>query len=219
MWLLAARHVRRNLIAYIALFVALGSSSYAAAAQLVPRNSVGSPQVINGSLQTRDLSRRAVAALRGARGPRGLQGRQGIQGIRGTTGAQGIQGAQGPPGTARAYGRVGPIGQLSRSKNVVAVTEVATGPGGVYCIQLAPGIDASQTGLVATLDFSQDVTDTGPNAFASWVEWDADAPDCPAGQLEVYTFTRIVDTTLSPDGDVRTITNQLNNNSFFFIVP
>ena len=34
-----ARHLRRNLVAYIALFVSLGGASYAAAT--LPRNSVG----------------------------------------------------------------------------------------------------------------------------------------------------------------------------------
>jgi hypothetical protein len=158
-------------------------------------------------------------------GPRGRRGLQGIQGAKGDTGATGAAGAagapgaQGLPGTARAYGRVDPIGGLTRSKNVAGVTHPFGGAGGVYCIQLAASIDASQTGLVATLDFSGDVTDTGPNAFASWVEWDTDAPDCPAGQLQVDTFTRTVSTTGSADGDVRTIDNELNNSAFFFVVP
>jgi hypothetical protein len=39
------------------------------------------------------------------------------------------------------------------------------------------------------------------------------------GQLEVDAFVRAVDTTLSPDGDVRTVTNFLSNQAFFFIVP
>jgi len=204
------------------LLFALSGTSYAAATKLLPRNSVGSAQVINGSLQKADLSRRAVAALRGARGargPRGIQGIQGVHGAQGTQGAQGKQGPQGVPGTARAYGRVDPIGGLTRSKNVAGVTHPFGGAGGVYCIALAPGVDASQTGLVATPDFSGDVTDTGANAFQSFVEWDSDAPDCPAGQLEVETFVRIVDTTGSPDGDVRTVSNELNNAAFFFVVP
>ena len=40
----------------LALFVALPSGSYAAATALAPRNSVGSAQVINGSLKKADLS-------------------------------------------------------------------------------------------------------------------------------------------------------------------
>ena len=52
-------HLSRHVVAYLALFFALGGTSLAAANRLAPRNSVGSPQVINGSLQTIDISRRA----------------------------------------------------------------------------------------------------------------------------------------------------------------
>jgi hypothetical protein len=76
---------------------------------------------------------------------------------------------------------------------VVGVTQPFGGLGGVYCIQLAAGIDASTISLVASPDFSGDVMDIGDNKFQSFVEWDADALDCPSGQLEVDTFARIPD--------------------------
>jgi collagen triple helix repeat protein len=97
-----ARHVRRNLVAYLALFVALSGTSYAASTKLLPKNSVGSAQVINGSLQKGDLSKRAVAALRGARGRQGLPGAQGAQGLPGAQGTSGAPGPPGPPGIANA---------------------------------------------------------------------------------------------------------------------
>src|SRR5436190_727769 len=93
-----AHHLRRNVVAYLALFVALSGTSYAASTTLLPKNSVGSAQVINRSLQKGDLSKRAVAALHGARGPRGPQGAQGTPGAQGAPGAQGIPGAPGPQG-------------------------------------------------------------------------------------------------------------------------
>ena len=43
-----------NVVSLIALFIALGAGAYAATA--VPPNSVGSPQVRNGSLRVRDLA-------------------------------------------------------------------------------------------------------------------------------------------------------------------
>jgi hypothetical protein len=98
------RYLRQHHLALLALFMVLGGSTAYAAATLVPKNSVGSPQVINGSLQTLDLSKKARKALKGNRGPRGFTGAQGAQGPKGTTGAQGnqgiqgIQGIQGPPG-------------------------------------------------------------------------------------------------------------------------
>jgi hypothetical protein len=94
-------YVRAHHVAFLALFLALGGGSAYAAITLVPRNSVGSAQVINSSLQTKDLSKKARAALKGSRGPRGFTGAQGAQGPQGATGAQGaqgIQGIQGPPG-------------------------------------------------------------------------------------------------------------------------
>ncbi len=90
-------HVRRNLIAYAALFFALGGTSFAAV-QALPRNSVGSPQIKNRSIQRIDISRRAAASLRGQRGLRGLPGAQGPQGLQGPTGPQGP--ATGPAGGA-----------------------------------------------------------------------------------------------------------------------
>jgi hypothetical protein len=98
-----ASHVRGHFVAYLALFFALGGTSVAAVNAL-PRNSVGSPQIKNGSIQKVDISKRTVSSLRGARGPRGLQGATGAAGAagakgdKGDTGAQGIQGIQGVPG-------------------------------------------------------------------------------------------------------------------------
>jgi hypothetical protein len=94
------QHVRRNLVAYLALFIALTSTGYAASSKLLPKNSVGSVQVINGSLQKVDISKRAIASLHGARGARGPQGVQGLQGAQGASGAKGGTGAAGPPGPA-----------------------------------------------------------------------------------------------------------------------
>jgi hypothetical protein len=89
-----------TIISLVALFVALGGTSYAAIA-LAPKNSVGSAQVINGSLLKKDLSKKTVAALkgnRGARGPAGAAGAAGPVGPVGPTGATGATGATGPAG-------------------------------------------------------------------------------------------------------------------------
>jgi hypothetical protein len=92
------KHLRRHFVAYIALFVALSSTGYAASTKLLPSNSVGTRQVINGSLLKVDLNRKTVAALRGARGPVGSRGQQGPIGETGPAGVQGPQGVRGPAG-------------------------------------------------------------------------------------------------------------------------
>jgi hypothetical protein len=92
-----ATYLWQHHLALLALFVVLGGTSYAAVNAL-PKNSVGSKQVINGSLQTLDLSKKARKALKGNRGPRGFTGAQGAKGATGAQGIQGIQGIQGPAG-------------------------------------------------------------------------------------------------------------------------
>jgi hypothetical protein len=120
----AVRHLRRNAVAYLALFVALGGTSYAATA--LPRNSVGTAQlkadavtsakVKNHSLVVADLSAATMAALRGRTGPAGVAGAPGTAGAaeaRGAAGPQGVagpQGATGPAGAAGAQGSPGDPG-------------------------------------------------------------------------------------------------------------
>lgn len=105
------RHLRQNLIAYVALFVALSGTSYAAATKLLPPNTVGTRQVVDGSLQARDF--RAGQLPRGARGRAGEAGPPGPQGLvgpQGTPGPAGAAGLQGPPGPAGPAGEQGPQG-------------------------------------------------------------------------------------------------------------
>ena len=71
-------HLRQNLVAYLALFAALGGTGYPAGSKLLPRNSVGSAQVIDRSLLGKDFKKGQL--------PRGARG---LQGVKGTTGATG----------------------------------------------------------------------------------------------------------------------------------
>ena len=76
------RFLRRNTLAMLALFLALGGTTYAASTALIGKNTVASPQVVNGSLQTKDLSAKARKALKGNGGPAVLPEPQGSQGRR-----------------------------------------------------------------------------------------------------------------------------------------
>ncbi len=98
------RHARVNIVGYLALFVALGGTSYAAVA--LPANSVGptqikpnavsSPKVKDASLLKRDFA--AGQLPRGAQGPRGESGPAGEPGSPGVAGSPGERGPQGVPG-------------------------------------------------------------------------------------------------------------------------
>jgi hypothetical protein len=87
------RHLQRHFVAYLALFVALGGTSFAAANALVPRNSVGTAQVINGSLLKKDFKKGQLP-----RGPRGVRGPAGPAGAAGPAGPAGAQGPKGDKG-------------------------------------------------------------------------------------------------------------------------
>src|SRR5262249_57265308 len=87
--------LRKNPIALLALFVALGGTSFAAATL------INGSQIKPHTIAKNRLTNRAIAQLKGNRGPQGPQGPAGSQGPQGPQGAQGAtgsQGAQGPPG-------------------------------------------------------------------------------------------------------------------------
>ncbi len=143
-------------ISSIALFVALGGTTYAAVN--LPANSVGTKQIKNGavnsdkvkdySLLAKDFKRGQLPAgpqgLKGDIGQQGLQGPQGPkgdtgqQGLKGDSGQQGLKGDTGAPGSAVAYADVEADGTLvpGRFKNVVSVVKPGTSTG-LYCFDLS----------------------------------------------------------------------------------
>jgi hypothetical protein len=126
----AGAYLRRNHLALLALFFALGGTSYAAGTALLPKNSVGSRQVINGSLQTADLSKRAQRALKGRRGLKGPQGAPGA------SGAKGDKGDPGPPGPTH-FARVKATGELV-SGTATSASRFGTG---IYFVRFPSAID------------------------------------------------------------------------------
>jgi hypothetical protein len=89
------RHVRRNTIAYLALAMAMGGTSYAATdlardsvgSVQIRRNAVRSPEVKDGTLKARDFAAGELPA-----GPAGPEGPAGPQGPAGPAGPQGPAG-------------------------------------------------------------------------------------------------------------------------------
>ena len=79
-------------IAVLALFVALGGTSLAAASY------INGKHIKPHSIPQNRLTAAALKALHGARGATGAQGPQGLQGPQGVQGVQGVQGTPGAPG-------------------------------------------------------------------------------------------------------------------------
>jgi len=216
-----ASHVRDHFVAYLALFFALGGTSFAAVNAL-PRNSVGTTQLKNGAVTKQKIAKKTLSSLRGARGPAGATGATGATGAPGAAGPKGDTGSpgtNGAPGSARAYGLVNGT-TVSRSKNVAAVTNPSAGN---FCITFtaAAGIDPTQTGLVVTPYFPGDSTFSGDNEPKSFAEFDG---TCGGGTGLLALTGERTETTGAVGGlgtgtFVTAVTNTFVNQEFFFVVP
>ena len=99
-------YLKRHHLGLLALFFALGGTSFAAVNSLAPVNSVGTRQVINGSLGTVDMSATARTALKGNKGPRARRVRQAPL-ARPGPGTQGPRDPRGPSGPLPALPAAG----------------------------------------------------------------------------------------------------------------
>lgn len=150
---LRSRLTFANVVALLALFVALGGGAYAltiprngVGAKQLKRNAVTRPKIKNGAVTSSKVKDRSLLAddFRPGQlpaGPRGASGPQGPKGDRGD------MGATGPAGAAVAYGYVHANGTFdaSRSLNLLASVNTATN---VYCLRFA----SAPKNLVASVD-------------------------------------------------------------------
>jgi Collagen triple helix repeat (20 copies) len=128
----SASYIRRHHVALLALFVGLGGTSVAAGNALLPRNSVGTAQVVDRSLQANDLSIEARSALQGHTGARGAAGARGAPGATGAAGAAGAPGPPGPPGApgqpaSTFFAAVDAGGTLSKNSGATAAARTDVG--------------------------------------------------------------------------------------------
>jgi hypothetical protein len=137
-----------NVTATLALFLALGGSSYAAI-------KVTGKNVVDSSLTTKDIKNSSLLKgdFKAGQIPAGAQGPKGDQGIQGIQGQKGDNGSPGTPGSALAYATVDSDGTLQAApatKNVDRATkEDAGGPvDGSYCLHAT----VSPANVVASLN-------------------------------------------------------------------
>jgi hypothetical protein len=205
-----------TIVAYLALFIALGGTSMAAKTALAPKNSVTSASIRNGSVQLVDLAPAARpltgSALRatvadviadpatqvnihvvGEKGDKGdtgasVQGPQGLTGASGSTGPTGLAGSNGQDGRDGVQGPVGPAGNALAYGHIVTSgsDQHTTGSTAVGVTFTHPG------GAVYCLNpGSQTFTSLTVSADQQAAGASANPPGsfgCPVGQWRVVTW-------------------------------
>jgi hypothetical protein len=226
-------HLRANAVAYLALFIALGGSSYAAVriapasvtsralarravthAKLAP-NSVTAGNVRNRSLTSADFQPGAVLkGLKGdagSAGPAGAPGLASIPALKGESGAAGPAGAQGPAG----HDGSASIGASPRSQGTVTGAHGAS-----TSIPVSGGSWTQSAGELdlITGNVSLKIPATCTGSFGNLLVLSIDgkaqtfavAPPAPASASVTVPF--VVGTLSPPDGDTpRTLTAALGN--------
>jgi hypothetical protein len=134
------RHLRANVIAYLALFVALGGTSVAATTTL-KKNSVGATQIKTAAVGSSEIKNNAIKSVDVRNGElRAVDFRASdFASLKGATGAKGDKGDKGDAGTAVAYARVNADGSLdlTRSKGLTAAN-VERRSTSAYCFHDLP---------------------------------------------------------------------------------
>jgi hypothetical protein len=136
-----------NVIASLALFIALGGASYAAVqipkasvgTKQLKRNAVTSPKVKPGSLLVSDFRASQRSQLRGPAGPEGPRGATGPEGLHGPRGATGPEGPEGPRGATGPAGPPAPR-HWAEVREVGAMLEIVDQSGGISFDQTGTGV-------------------------------------------------------------------------------
>jgi Collagen triple helix repeat (20 copies) len=162
-------YLKRHHIGLLALFIALGGTSYAAAK--LPRNSVGTAQLRTGAVTRAKLSHGVRAKLEqaGPAGPKGDTGAQGAQGPKGDPGAQGIPGPKGDPGpTSAGVGGLNATVTPGGLTTLVSSTAVTLDRPGKVLAQLSGTFGVHCAAAACTRTVGVTVGDhTVPGAFAA----------------------------------------------------
>lgn len=173
-----------NVVATLALFAALGGSSYAAVSitgKQVRDGSLSGRDVHNASLTGQDVRDQSLLARdfgpgQLPAGPRGPAGEQGPAGQQGPKGDPGPKGEPGSPGSARAFGRFDdPEAGIEFTKNL----SIGSGADGIYCVVPEPGSGIEPASSAA-------VVSTGADRAFATVR--ASSPDCQGWEVRTYTF-------------------------------
>jgi hypothetical protein len=116
-----------NVMATIAVFIALGGGAYAALK--LPTNSVGSRQLKSGAVTPSKVAKSTIKLFKGHKGDKGDKGDTGAQGL---AGAGGVNGRDGAPGPSDIYA----AGVADKALSTSQTTEIEslTVPAGSYLV-------------------------------------------------------------------------------------
>jgi hypothetical protein len=203
-------HLRGNAVAYVALFAALGGTSYAAV-RLAP-GSVTSRALANGAVTHAKLAVHSIGPANFK--PGALQSALGMNGSKGAAGGKGSAGTAGPQGPA------GHDGSASVALRARSTGGVSAPQGAATNIPLSAGSwtqAANDVNLLtgsATLTIPQSCTGSFGNAVAIAVDGIpntfAVAPTAPAGAT--VTIPLVVSEVMEPGADTQhTVTARLQN--------
>lgn len=122
-------HVRGNAVGYVALFAALGGSSYAAVE--IPAGSVHSVQLANGAVTHAKLASSSIGAANFqpgalAKALSGIKAGNGKAGANGAPGSGGLTGPAGPTGAPGANGSAGIVMKAHGTGTVTAPNGAST---------------------------------------------------------------------------------------------
>jgi hypothetical protein len=156
-----------NVVATLALFLALGGASYAAFR--LPKRSVGTRQLRNGAVTSAKVRNRSLRA-------------------RDFKAGQLPSGERGPAGSARAYAEVNAGGvSLAPSFKPGAVkgfTAVSNPSTGLYCLTPEAGIDAHTSAAVVSPLWESGYAGSPEHAY----RWEQTPNACPDGDFVVVTL-------------------------------
>ena len=197
-------YLKHHHIALLALFVALGGTSYAATQ--LPPNSVGARQLRGGAVTGAKIRNGTITSSKLASSLNAKLKALGVgpTGKTGPTGATGPSGAPGPAGASAtlAYGYVAasqPCIATSEAvcppivptheytlERAVNVTLAGTPSPGIVCVAPEAGINPSSAVVLTSPSDGPDESD-GVTAV-NHAEWIPTGPRCSAGQLEIDTY-------------------------------
>ena len=167
-----------TVVAYLALFIALGGTSYGLAtgsigSREIKNNSIRSKDIRDNQVRSRDVRDQSLLAkdFKAGQLPRGPAGPRGVPGPQGLPGPQGPRGLQGEPGATNVFvSSSGPGGgQVFCEPGEVAVGGGAVAEGNAFVVNSSPlphTQDATPNGWQAQVKAPGDVL---PSPGTAWV--------------------------------------------------